>query len=378
MLTVNNSERQKEEMIRELGIYELRGVARELGIKSPTTKKREELIEGILEIASSGEQFMPQPKEIHKGRPFKKLSAIQKLTDSVTKEWGIGLPKVDYQSLMTFAQEIPDFENMTDTISVFKGYVTVNDEYASFLDYQKGNWVFIRKILKNCKKLRTGDYVVVEANSLENKGQFVAIKIISINGVDAEVYQAKVVENGEVVLPTQRMLIKDKNIYIGRRNAVRLDEDVYENDKLQLLADRCQAEGYKLIVLAVDTSFENETALKSIKNIENFSTGFGSDVKLSYTKFVDAVNRCENLLSSGEKVIFFVTDIMQSVNVVNACFREKAENVEKETNVMTHKLLSLGKTYENGVSCTLIICYSPYDGAERFVVNNVLKISKII
>ena len=34
----------KELLVRQLGVFELRGLARELGITSPTTKKRDELI----------------------------------------------------------------------------------------------------------------------------------------------------------------------------------------------------------------------------------------------------------------------------------------------------------------------------------------------
>ena len=37
----------KDVLVRKLGIYELRGLARELGISSPTTKRRSELVDQI-------------------------------------------------------------------------------------------------------------------------------------------------------------------------------------------------------------------------------------------------------------------------------------------------------------------------------------------
>ena len=62
MAYLNEETKSKENLVRSLGIFELRGLARELGVKSPTTKKREELIDLILEIVSSGEEPMSAGK----------------------------------------------------------------------------------------------------------------------------------------------------------------------------------------------------------------------------------------------------------------------------------------------------------------------------
>lgn len=40
MINDVNNEKRKESMIRGLGVFELRAVARQLGVPSPTTKKK--------------------------------------------------------------------------------------------------------------------------------------------------------------------------------------------------------------------------------------------------------------------------------------------------------------------------------------------------
>ena len=59
----------KEEILKSLGVYELRELARRLGVSSPTTKKRKQLEQEILKI-SKGEQIA-EGKKTNKGRPPK-------------------------------------------------------------------------------------------------------------------------------------------------------------------------------------------------------------------------------------------------------------------------------------------------------------------
>lgn len=55
-----------------LGIYELRKLAREIGVKSPTSLRRAELIEKINAIESGAEQ--PYVNKSHVGRPTKEIN----------------------------------------------------------------------------------------------------------------------------------------------------------------------------------------------------------------------------------------------------------------------------------------------------------------
>lgn len=58
--------------LKNLCIYELRKLAREIGVKSPTSLKRADLIEKINSIKSGKE--LPYKRTTKKGRPVKQLN----------------------------------------------------------------------------------------------------------------------------------------------------------------------------------------------------------------------------------------------------------------------------------------------------------------
>ena len=86
---------EKELLIKQLGVFELRGLARELGIISPTTKKRDELIELILNKFDEGNIIDSNGKR--KGRPYKKLSSLDDIMNSmIVNECSKTIEKINY------------------------------------------------------------------------------------------------------------------------------------------------------------------------------------------------------------------------------------------------------------------------------------------
>ena len=69
------------DLLKKMGIYELRELARQVGVESPTTKKRAELCEQILKI-SSGE-IKPSHSSVNKGRPPKSISRVLGLVEDI-------------------------------------------------------------------------------------------------------------------------------------------------------------------------------------------------------------------------------------------------------------------------------------------------------
>ena len=102
----------QELLIRELGVFELRGLAREIGITSPTTKKREELINLILEKIQDGAVIEHLEKK--KGRPYKKLASIDELvnllTDVERSEEGHTLEALTFAQTLDEINLVPDGE----------------------------------------------------------------------------------------------------------------------------------------------------------------------------------------------------------------------------------------------------------------------------
>ena len=88
--------------VKKLGIFELRGLAREVGVPSPTTKKREELIDSILERISKGK--LDEVVITKKGRPFKKLAVVDNILNAVATndKFATQTKMVSFEDILSF------------------------------------------------------------------------------------------------------------------------------------------------------------------------------------------------------------------------------------------------------------------------------------
>ena len=183
-----NNEKQKETMIRELGVFELRAFARQLGVSSPTTKKREELIALILEASKNGKYIDENlPK---RGRPFKRLNILDTITNKITPD--ASKDKMDFLSVVKFAQEtMPDIEEIDDEVYVFEGIVRKLDDSARLYDTKTNELVYICNDINGYADIEPGDKVKLEAKKLVGQEQFVALRFLEINDIKVEISQSK-------------------------------------------------------------------------------------------------------------------------------------------------------------------------------------------
>ena len=373
---------QMEMLVRELGVFELRGLAREFGINSPTTKKRDELIDLIMKVLhgeKNNEAFNRR-----KGRPYKKISTLNDIINSmINKSTNTAkTPELVFEnvSVFNFAQDVPDFSLMQDDSGEFVGYVRkTENRYLSIYDKKYEKWIYIREDLRFFNKIYVGDKVKLKAQSLSNENQYVATEIIEINDVNAEEYMPKLKEKneGNEIISNEKIPFGEGYAFVGRRNVFDNKQDLYENDNFKNLTTFCKQSGYKLLLLGVNISFESEIALKNIGNFIDFITVYGTKNIINFNQVIDAINNCQNLLNRGEKVVLFVTDVMEVLNCLDECFEQEEDHLERAKVVM-RKLLSLGRAFDDGRNCTLIMGYSKYDLSDKFLTSEILKISKEI
>ena len=373
---------QMEMFVRELGVFELRGLAREFGINSPTTKKREELIDLIMKVLHGEKNNEAYNKR--KGRPYKKISTLNEIINSMIKQStnSTKTPELVFEkvSVFNFAQDIPDFSLTQDDNGEFEGYIRkTENRYLSIFDKQYEKWIYIREDLRFFNKIYVGDKVKLKAQSLSNENQYVATEILEINNVEAEKYSPIAIEKkvGNEIISNEKIPYGEGYAFVGRRNVFDNKQDLYENDNFNNLTLFCKQNGYKLILLGVNISFESEITLKDNNDLIKFSTVYGTKNIVNFNQIIDAINHCQNLSNRGEKVVLFVTDVMEVLNCLDECFEQEEDHLERAKVVM-RKLLSLGRAYEDGRNCTLIMGYSKYDLSDKFLTSEILKISKEI
>ena len=367
--------KEQELLVRELGVFELRGLAREVGVPSPTTKKREELISLILQKFKDG--MVIDPKRKAKGRPYKKLSSIEDIVSTMTNSARNNDEPLTYESILTFAQNKPKFTTAEDdTVYTFEGITRKSDEYMVLFCEEK--CVYIKDI-DNAEKLNAGDQVKVEAKALSSKNQYRATKILSINDFDASDYQPETCDNGEEIISNQTIPYGDIKIFVGRRNAHLFEEDLYENDNFASLTKYCKDNNINLLVLALNTSFENQIIFKNL-DFKNFTTQYGSNNIINFNKVIDTINHAQNLIERGENVIVFILDIIEVLRTLDKCFvkenHEKGEHCQ-QTIIIADKIMSLGKAYKAS-SSTIVLGYNEQDKDEKFFNENILRVSKKI
>ena len=183
-----------------MGIYDLRNYARHIGVKSPTTLKRDELIHRINEII---EGSAPKETLSKKGRPPKHKADSNFMLDMIIPDNLFNSSNDDrYKSFANdmFKEDLNKYHNMlfegsgsvkTENM-VFSGYF---DNYSNdfgiayfkgyMSGYNKENTIITLELIEKYN-LRRGDYVVGSAKYIPSKNIMLATDIETINGETAK------------------------------------------------------------------------------------------------------------------------------------------------------------------------------------------------
>jgi len=365
-----NDEKNIEILINELGVFELRGVARQLGIPSPTTKKRDELISLILESIKNGGTIKDSAQK--RGRPYKKLNVLDNIANKINNE----VVKIDFSNtkkVVNFEQEA----SYSIDDDVCEGIIQKYNFTIEMYDIRTGVLVKFDNTEHYDQLLTLGDKVKTTVNLINDVYQ--ASKIISINDQDIDIYRPTFVRKGEPIISDKKVPFATGEAVEGRRNIYKLEMEIFETNYLQNLMKYCENNDYTLIILATNTSFENEIMFNKIPLANKFMASYGTKEKTSYHKILDALNYAENLVERGKKVVLFVADIIEIVKCLESYMQqEEIIDYSEATKLITQKLLKFARAYENGVSGTLIMCYNEIDCDNKFLVNDIMKISKRI
>lgn len=366
--------------VKKLGIFELRGLAREVGVPSPTTKKREELIDNILDRINKG--GLDEVVVTKKGRPFKKLAVVDNLLNNMTLQdkFSNQTKLISYEDILSFAQVMPVISNVANQIGQFNGIVrqSANSDILMFYDFETAQAIFLPNELEFVSLIHNGDEVECRAKKINNN-QYFAIEITAINGMKPTEYKASHIDLGEQIISTANLNFFDKKVFVGRRNLSIVKENFYENENFDKLATQALKEGYKIVYLSLNSSIEDQIKLRYCQG-KVLSTKFDDPCVQSLNKALDCISLCENLVTHGEKVLLIIPDIMNVVRALDYCFIDQAKMYghSMQSIIVAQKILSLGRAYKLGANVTIMLCCDENDAGDEFVTNQLIKICKMI
>lgn len=206
-----------KETLNSLGIYELRNLAREVGVYSPTTLVKSELISKILSIISGDDQ--PHVRTTKQGRPAKQLSGM----DNIYKLFRPTIEKEPTpKNLSKFSNlefhETVDFE--TKDYEEVSGYVKIQPDNCGilmkkgyFTDDLDENYFIADTTLKKFG-LRDGDFICARCYQMSQGNPKVVVDVESVNYADISQSKSrpKFVELGSLYPNKKHTLASGKSI----------------------------------------------------------------------------------------------------------------------------------------------------------------------
>ena len=360
---------KKKEIVRSLGIYELRGLARVLGIKSPTTKVREVLIENILLTLVNGKPFDPQVSR--KGRPYKKLAHIDSIVSMIANN--PEAKDVSFDALASFNQEVPVFTFRDSQIITACGVLRSGKLSTYFIDLKRNFHVFISEELVEQKGLVTGDYVEAEAYKINDSNQYFSEKLTKINGASFEAYTPKPQHRSAQVLPSEFFHAGDMKVLKGGRNVIINSEPLFLDTRLKELLSNLSRDEADNIFLGLDLCFEDEIFVSS-KNLISFSSQYLSSSSAGFDRIIDAINLVSRLSEQGRNVNLFIYDAGLLLSVMDQKFLSE-DRTPQESATVLKKIVSLAEAREEGTTTTLIASIKQSDIENSVLKNDLIRIS---
>lgn len=360
---------QKEIVVRGLGVYELRALARELGVPSPTTKKRDELISLILQsFENGGNKDAIQQK---RGRPFKRLASLDGIVNSVAQNEQ--KEEVKYESVIRFAQEEKPLISTLGNVNRVEGIASKNEEKMVIYSFDGKNKAFVEN-LDYADKIASGDIVEISGQEINGTEDYNAMAICTINGQIASVYQPTDYQHGQVIISNKQIPTGAHLIFEGRRNACLTDLDLYENEAFADLVRYSEATDSKLVIIGANTSFENKIFFKQQGIKYDFTSAYDEKPAHVLRQTINALNFADATFNSGENVIIVVADMGGLLQGLDKNF--EGDSYASETQVIAKKLVSLAGSFESGKSVTLVVFYNDLDRNDQFLQNDILRICK--
>ena len=370
-----------KEQLEDLGIYELRYLAREKGVKSPTTKKRDELILSIINIQDGVEKPAQKSRQ---GRPAKRFEfGSSKLTQNsicVSEDAFKDVSSVRF----TFSSPYAPY-NKTEEVQELEiaGYLVKYNGHYCLLGFDNPMAVEILAITDemNVKKynLVIGDYVFC-------KCKFTV-------GTDLPILEEVITVNSQPVTYSIRELFKLLKPSFDKKQLIcdKYDNNIYDSIKELKSSDK--------VLIKFDDSTSLKSTLKDISTVLCDSTEvvtvfigatpedvnyYQNNLKstIFFFLFTDsyeqqkylydlALEYSKNQVASGKDVVLIVHSLSTLEMVANKNI-ESADSIEP---LMVKSLYSLARNTQKNSSLTVV---GLIENEEDFIIQTMLPYIDII
>lgn len=371
--------------IDELGVYELRELARKLGVKSPTTKKIGQLKQEI-KLIQNGQMKGVNTNKI--GRPPKSMS---RQTADISAFF---IPQ-DIASMIREKNQGFSEEELNLKKLIFRANVQSGDgEFANgYLRKTDANHFYFWSQTQNCfskemlvyitdafaeeYSLRVGDFVQAKIEVYEENNYAIANKIIRVNG---EQYEAgkriEPVDLSKAIYPDVQMdiLFGEKMNKGGR--AIAVYDNRVQMTTLMSYAQNQAENGFRVLLCGCDIPPELFAYVEN-SNIELFVSRFGDGLQASYNTIINAINHAKSLACDHKDVIVVVYDTIGVLETMKMYFESVGQHQVNGVQ-LTKSIFGLGGNFGGVSSISTIACLLKNEYNEDFVQKELGKVASCV
>ena len=275
-----------EEKFDNMGIYDLRNYARAIGVKAPTTLKRDELINKIMQIKQGN---VPKAEPTNKGRPPMHKSAEEIMLNVIMSQNAVNKGNVSSANLFTNAVLSTNSNMEIEAIDFTGYYKTVNGDYGVVckdIDFNviKPNSIVLLKDLVLTNNLKTGDFVKGRAKYVESNNLYLAYQVSEVNDKPVKESLERIdFQNITPNYPSEQITLNfdgEQNMQVidnlfplakGARVAINFEKD---SDKVSILKDilsSASKNDLKIMLISIDDTPEDINYISNTVKCEVFS-----------------------------------------------------------------------------------------------------------
>lgn len=350
-------------------LYDLRQIGRAVGVKEPTTAKKDELISGIIAIAEN--EADPCPRST-RGKPPKSQEYDKETVDEIFK-----LRKNYAQIEEPAERPVEGFASNPEGEEVYSGVLEFTEKFwfvrTNNMQISSQNDVFMHSSFITRFHLRSGDKIVCRAKRRKPNECPGVTFVVSVNGRSPEMSRSPIFERLTPCYPEKRVTLEHDGgtltdrvidlfspIGFGQRALIVSPPKAGKTTMLKNIACsiRHNFPDAEVIVLLIDERPEEVTDIKrSVDGAQViYSTFDKGDVHHAHTASL-TLDYAKRMVENGKDVVILldsITRLTRAHNAMSNSGRTLSGGLDPQALVEPKRFFGAARNIEDGGSLTII------------------------
>lgn len=371
--------------LNNLSIFELRDLARKVGVFNPTVLKKSDLISAICDIQTG--KSKPHVAKTRQGRPPKEIGGYERLVDIFLPADVLEIPTKDERRFGQKSTDIqlhstPSDDEEALDVEIMKGYLDELDSVGGLIrprvttNVEQQELVFVSNKNMQYFNLKGGDEIICHAKLVRPDRAKILYDVVEINGIPIDKYDADRNNFDDLDFNFDEDKISLSLPYLENSKkdiSINYGDDVfcYPNklDDFRLFMKKFIQENAKsfdsIVYLSPLLVPKNEENLK-FTQAEVFASNFCDSYDSQRRTVFLAYNRAKRLAEMGKNVCFVIDDLYTLFSIDGDFYGDL---------VVSKTVISLGRRLNKG-SIT-IFCNIP-DAHHKYSEGVVLSVFRQI